>query len=67
MPYKRKRPIRKAVTVLAKKCCYCWKLKPATDFYRSRKSKDGLRSECKVCGQERAYLYRLKLKVEVYE
>lgn len=33
-----------------KKCCLCGK---AGDFARSKYSKDGLRSECKTCGNER--------------
>ena len=67
--YKKKKPIRKAVTVLAKKCCYCGEIKHASEFYRSRKSKDGLRYDCKECGNEKtriaSYWKRIEEKVDV--
>ena len=65
--YKSKKPIRKQITVLGKKCCYCWNLKLAEEFYRSRKSKDGLRSECKACGKSSNRLaYQQKKREEQY-
>lgn len=34
-----------------KTCSKCGKSKPASEFYKNRRSKDGLYSYCKVCHQ----------------
>lgn len=36
------------------KCTTCLKVKPASEFYRDYKKKDGYTAECKVCHDERS-------------
>lgn len=40
-----------SLQVLSKRCPGCEATKPATDFYRSRSTKDGYHSWCKVCSR----------------
>ena len=42
--------LKKKVTMF-KTCSKCGKSKPASEFYKNRRSKDGLYSYCKVCHQ----------------
>lgn len=47
-PFTREKPIR-LVTVTEKTCRRCHKTKPASEFYPTNKSSNGLMSYCKVC------------------
>lgn len=40
-----------SVCVAAKRCSRCQQLKPLTEFYTRKGTKDGLRCECKICGK----------------
>lgn len=46
-----------------KTCVKCGKEKPSSCFYKSKKSKDGLRYQCKKCGSEYSRLYRKGYRV----
>jgi hypothetical protein len=35
-----------------KKCCTCKKIKPVSDFYKNRATKDGFDSTCNLCRKE---------------
>ncbi|WP_013325091.1 hypothetical protein [Gloeothece verrucosa] len=37
---------------LLKRCCTCRETKPTSEFYKSSRSADGLRPECRTCGME---------------
>lgn len=41
-----------APVVAEKQCAKCDQVKPATEFYRFRRNRDGLQSYCKPCHQE---------------
>ncbi len=36
-----------------KRCCWCDENKPASEFNKDRRRKDGLRSECRACESAR--------------
>lgn len=48
-----------------KKCTKCSLLKPLSDFYKNRKSKDGLRSNCIQCGNQYKLLHINKVKEQI--
>ena len=43
---------------MTKKCCSCKEIKPRGEFHKSRSSKDGLHTSCKVCSSMRSKAYR---------
>ena len=45
-----------------KRCSKCHELKPETDFYKDKRSKDGLKSQCKLCHCETSIRTRNKEK-----
>lgn len=47
-----------------KKCSKCSIIKPSSEFYKNKKSKDGLRSNCIRCGIEYKNLHIEKIKVQ---
>jgi hypothetical protein len=48
-------------------CSKCSILKPFTDFYKNKKSKDGLRSNCIKCGNEYKLSNENKIKEQIKE
>lgn len=50
-----------------KKCTKCLEDKPRSEFYKDNKAKDGLRSDCKSCAQDKSKQYYLKNKDRVIE
>lgn len=48
-------------------CSKCLILKPFTDFYKNKKSKDGLRSSCIKCGNEYKLSNKNKIKEQIKE
>ena len=46
------------MTIYTKVCTKCKTLKPLTEFNKKKESKDGLRSDCKVCHKETQKKYR---------
>jgi hypothetical protein len=47
---------------LTKKCSFCGDIKPVSEFFKSKSSKDGYQYVCKVCSRERRKLYINRLK-----
>ena len=44
--------------VVMKRCTKCGEEKPASEFYKNRRSKDGLCSRCKACRRELSRKWR---------
>ena len=40
---------------MKKRCSKCYKIKARTEYYRNKKSKDGLEYICKICSRRRYY------------
>ena len=41
--------------IMKKRCSKCYKIKERTEYYRNKKSKDGLEYYCKKCSSRRYY------------
>jgi hypothetical protein len=50
---------------MEKRCSICSEIKPLILFYKKINSKDGLRSDCRKCCNERSRKYRLKNKDKI--
>ena len=49
-----------------KKCSLCGEVKPLTEFYKRASMKDGHRSECKVCNNEKRTARKNRSAYPVY-
>lgn len=50
-----------------KRCSTCKETKPVSEFYKNRRAKDGLASNCKMCGDESTRRYRKNNREKVSE
>lgn len=45
-------------SIITKKCSHCKKIKPISEFYKNRVTKDGFSNQCKICCIKNQKLYR---------
>lgn len=54
-------------TIVTKRCCTCKEIKPASEFYKASKRKDGLHNRCKQCDKVYSRTPERKAHQRAYE